>query len=198
MSDASMRLGLWWNWLLWRVFNYLQSFRRGVWCNSFGGDVDRSAIDSFRTERPDPCNYCVVPSERLRYVRQAKALLSIISFILRKKRKKLRECINVKDFLKDCVEHDVQSSMKNTEGACFPRCHLHWHAIPYTLRHHKRDFSLVSAFEDCHSFACSSHKQYQFWILVCFPSVLHPVCCHVLYRFEETFNKTASNLWPVE
>lgn len=94
-----MRPGLWWNWLLRRVFNYLQSFRRGVWCNSFGGDVDRSAIDSLHTERPDPCNYFLVPSERLRYVRQAKALLSIISFILRKKKKELRECIKVKDFL---------------------------------------------------------------------------------------------------
>lgn len=138
-----MRPGLWWNWLLRRVFNYLQSFRRGVWCNSLGGEVDRSAIDSLHTERPDPCNYFLVPSERLRYVRQAKALLSIISFILRKKKKKFRECINVKDFLNRlCVVYDIQSSVENTGDACL-RCHLHWHAIPYTLRHHKRDFSLA-------------------------------------------------------
>lgn len=103
-----------------RVFNYLQSFRRGVWCNSLGGDVDRSAIDSLHTERPDPCNYSVVPSKRLRYVRQAEALLSIISFILRKKKKKLRECINVGDFLNRlCVVHDIQSSVENTRDA-FP------------------------------------------------------------------------------
>lgn len=41
--------------------------------------MDRSIVDSFRAERSDSCDRNVVPVKRLRHVRQAKTLLSIIS-----------------------------------------------------------------------------------------------------------------------
>jgi len=67
--------------------------RRGDWRNSLGRDVDRSAIDSFRTERSDSCDYDVVSSKRLRYVRQAEALLSIIPSTSRKRTERSRDVI---------------------------------------------------------------------------------------------------------